>query len=73
MPKGPRGEKRSGDVIGGDIVVGPIGAGQVEDARTRVSTRRAPDAIDERIARFAGTGNRRHSTGELMAMLRSDA
>jgi len=30
------------------------------------------DAIDKRIAAFAGTGMRRHTTDELMALLRGD-
>jgi AbrB family looped-hinge helix DNA binding protein len=38
----------------------------------RKPSKRAPDAVDKRIARFAGSGNRRHSTEELMAMLRGD-
>jgi AbrB family looped-hinge helix DNA binding protein len=31
-----------------------------------------PDAIDKRIAAFAGTGVRRHTTDQLMALLRGD-
>lgn len=31
MPKGPRGEKRPGDVIGAAIMVGRIATGDVED------------------------------------------
>ncbi len=31
MPKGPRGEKRPGDVIGAAIMVGKIATGEVED------------------------------------------
>jgi AbrB family looped-hinge helix DNA binding protein len=38
----------------------------------RKTMKPAPDAIDKRIARFAGTGDRRHTTEELMAMLRGD-
>ena len=31
MPKGPRGEKRPGDVIGAAIMVGKIATGEIED------------------------------------------
>ena len=31
MPKGPRGEKRPGDVIGAAIMVAKIATGEVED------------------------------------------
>jgi hypothetical protein len=34
MPKGPRGEKRPGDVIGAAIMVARIATGEVEDNRT---------------------------------------
>jgi hypothetical protein len=32
MPKGPRGEKRPGDVIGAAIMVAKIATGEIEDA-----------------------------------------
>jgi AbrB family looped-hinge helix DNA binding protein len=38
----------------------------------RPSAAGKPDAIDRRIAKFAGSGNRRHTTEALMALLRSD-
>jgi hypothetical protein len=34
MPKGPRGEKRPGDVIGAAIMVGKIATGEIEDNAT---------------------------------------
>ena len=34
MPKGPRGEKRPGDVIGAAIMVAKIATGEVEDNPT---------------------------------------
>ena len=34
MPKGPRGEKRLGDVIGAAIMVAKIATGEVEDNAT---------------------------------------
>ncbi len=34
MPKGPRGEKRPGDVIGAAIMVAKIATGEVEDTAT---------------------------------------
>ena len=40
--------------------------------QVRKAGRRKPDAIDKRIAAFTGTGNGRHTTEELMALLRGD-
>jgi AbrB family looped-hinge helix DNA binding protein len=40
--------------------------------QVRKTERRKPDAIDKRIAAFTGTGSRRHTTEELMALLRGD-
>lgn len=37
MPKGPRGEKRPGDVIGAAIMVARIATGEVEDATVQPS------------------------------------
>jgi len=34
MPKGPRGEKRPGDVIGAAIMVAKIATGEIEDTLT---------------------------------------
>jgi hypothetical protein len=34
MPKGPRGEKRPGDVIGAAIMVANIATGEIEDNTT---------------------------------------
>lgn len=34
MPKGPRGEKRPADVIGGAVMVAKIATGEVEDTKT---------------------------------------
>jgi len=34
MPKGPRGEKRPGDVIGAAVMVGKIATGEIEDNAT---------------------------------------
>jgi hypothetical protein len=34
MPKGPRGEKRPGDVIGAAVMVGRIATGEIEDNAT---------------------------------------
>lgn len=33
MPKGPRGEKRPGDVIGAAVMVGRIATGEIEDVK----------------------------------------
>ena len=40
--------------------------------QVRKTKQRKPDAIDKRIATFTGTGNRRRTTEELMALLRGD-
>lgn len=38
MPKGPKGEKRKGDVIGAAIQVARIATGEVEDKRDELSS-----------------------------------
>lgn len=37
MPKGPKGEKRPGDVIGAAIMVAKIATGEIEDAPAPVN------------------------------------
>ena len=39
MPKGPRGEKRPGDVIGAAIMVAKIATGEVEARRSKPEPR----------------------------------
>lgn len=34
MPRGPKGEKRPGDVIGAAVMVGKIATGEIEDLTT---------------------------------------
>lgn len=34
MPKGPKGEKRPGDVIGAAVMVGKIATGEIDDLTT---------------------------------------
>ncbi|MGY3572901.1 RNA-binding protein [Bradyrhizobium sp. USDA 4504] len=34
MPKGPKGEKRPGDVIGAAVMIGKIATGEIEDITT---------------------------------------
>lgn len=34
MPRGPKGEKRPGDVIGAAVMVGKIATGEIEDVTT---------------------------------------
>ena len=41
MPKGPRGEKRPGDVIGAAIMVARIAMGEIEDNATAPSPKSA--------------------------------
>lgn len=38
MPKGPRGEKRPGDVIGAAIMVGRIATGEIEEQKVERRT-----------------------------------
>jgi AbrB family looped-hinge helix DNA binding protein len=40
--------------------------------QVRKSRKRKPDTIDRQIAAFTGTGNHKHTTAELMALLRGD-
>ncbi len=40
--------------------------------QVRRSRKRQPDAIDKQIAAFTGTGAHKHTTAELMALLRGD-
>ena len=44
MPKGPRGEKRPGDVIGAAIMVGRIATGEIEDKPDQTLKLRAAKA-----------------------------
>jgi hypothetical protein len=41
MPKGPRGEKRPGDVIGAAIMVAKIATGEIEESPEDVSAKRS--------------------------------
>jgi hypothetical protein len=49
MPKGPRGEKRPGDVIGAAIMVAKIATGEIEDNATAPDTRALQKARDDLI------------------------
>lgn len=40
MPRGPKGEKRPGDVIGAAIMVGRIATGEIEDKKSLEHARR---------------------------------
>lgn len=65
MPKGPRGEKRPGDVVGAAVMVAKIATGEVEDrlpspgagpakggaARARVLTAAERSAIAKKAAK----------------------
>ena len=39
MPRGPKGEKRPGDVIGAAVMVGRIATGEIEDTKGRTPNR----------------------------------
>lgn len=47
MPSGPRGEKRSADVIGANPMAAKIATGEIRDARTTLSRQRATRAGGE--------------------------
>jgi AbrB family looped-hinge helix DNA binding protein len=59
---------RAGLMPGTDVDV-VLEAGVVQ---IRKAGRRKPDAIDKRVAAFAGTANRKFTTEELMALFRTD-
>ena len=40
MPKGPRGEKRPGDVIGAAIMVAKVATGEIEEVRSGADPQR---------------------------------
>ncbi len=64
IPKAVR--DRAGPMPGTDVEV------LFEDGivQVRKIARRKPNTIDRRITAFTGTGNRRHTTEDLMALLR---
>lgn len=41
MPRGPKGEKRPGDVVGAAIMVGRIATGEVDDPEGKTAPNRA--------------------------------
>jgi hypothetical protein len=41
MPRGPKGEKRPGDVIGAAVMVGRIATGEIEDTQKKTVPNRA--------------------------------
>ena len=43
MPRGPKGEKRPGDVIGAAVMVARIATGEIEGAKGRTSNRAKGD------------------------------
>jgi len=55
MPRGPKGEKRSADVIGAAVMVGRIATGELDDLTTEDGKNAAAvaliDARDERKAK----------------------
>ena len=51
MPKGPRGEKRPGDVIGAAIMVAKIATGEVEDNVASASDARRAASAKGGVAR----------------------
>ncbi len=45
MPKGPKGEKRPADVIGGAVMVAKIATGEIEDEMTDDGKNKAAQAL----------------------------
>lgn len=45
MPKGPKGEKRPGDVIGAAVMVAKIATGEVEEKREKFLTKNQAASI----------------------------
>jgi hypothetical protein len=45
MPRGPKGEKRPGDVIGAAVMVGKIATGEIDDLTTEDSKNAAAVAL----------------------------
>ena len=50
MPRGPKGEKRPGDVIGAAVMVGKIATGEIED----LTTEDGKNAAAVALGRMAG-------------------
>jgi hypothetical protein len=60
MPRGPRGEKRPGDVIGAAIMVAKIATGELEDKVTDDGKNAAAVAL----GRMGGTSRAKNMTAE---------
>lgn len=61
MPRGPKGEKRPGDVIGAAVMVGKIATGEIEDLTTEDGKNAAAVALGRMggKARAAGMSAKR--------------
>jgi hypothetical protein len=61
MPRGPKGEKRPGDVIGAAVMVGKIAAGEIDDLTTHDGKNAAAVALGRMggKARAAGMSAKR--------------
>lgn len=61
MPRGPKGEKRPGDVIGAAVMVGKIATGEIDDLTTEDGKNAAAVALGRMggKARAAGMSARR--------------
>ncbi len=61
MPRGPRGEKRPGDVIGAAVMVGKIATGEIDDLTTEDGKNAAAVALGRMggKARAAGLSARK--------------
>lgn len=73
MPRGPKGEKRPGDVIGAAVMVGKIATGEVDDLTTEDGKNAAAVALGRMggKARAAGmTAKRRKEIAKKAAKTR---
>jgi hypothetical protein len=59
MPRGPKGEKRPGDVIGAAVMIGKIATGEIEDITTEDGKNAAAGRMGGK-ARAAAMSKKRH-------------
>lgn len=65
MPRGPKGEKRPGDVIGAAVMVGKIATGEIEDLTTEDGKNAAAVALGRRGGKARAAGMSAHKRKEI--------
>lgn len=60
MPRGPKGEKRPGDVIGAAVMVGRIATGEIEDQRGAAPNRAKGGKIGGKVRAKRLSAAKRH-------------